>query len=189
MEIFEKLKAEVNNLHFHWMIYRQVFAQGPEEIELLNENGAYFFHITQYLFLDNVSLAFSKLTDPNRQGKNENLSLKQLIVKANEAEKPELVNELKEKFNRLKNSCENFRKLRNKRIAHADLEHAIGTNKELLPGISRQYIEDALALLRDFMNTFELVINDSQTLYEELILKPGYGGDVLMRSLKKAKDK
>ncbi|MBY8083189.1 hypothetical protein KW484_18735 [Vibrio fluvialis] len=95
-------------------------------MELLNKNGAYFFYIAQHLFMDNVALSFSKLTDPNKQGANENLSLKQLTVLANNSGDLKLAHTLKEKFEELLKSCEKFRKLRNKRIAHADLGHAMG---------------------------------------------------------------
>ncbi|EMW0566291.1 TPA: hypothetical protein NKU94_004518 [Vibrio parahaemolyticus] len=61
MDVFKQLKEEVNLIHFRWITYRQIYAQGPEVIELLNSNGGYFFYITQHLYLDNVSLAFSKL--------------------------------------------------------------------------------------------------------------------------------
>ncbi|WP_273987304.1 hypothetical protein [Vibrio parahaemolyticus] len=186
MDVFKRIKDEVNEIHFRWVVYRQVYAQGPKEIELLNKNGAYFFSIAQHLFMDNVALSFSKLTDPNKQGSNENLSLKQLIVLSNNSGDLELAHALKEKFEELLKSCDKFRKLRNKRIAHADLGHAMGVADEPLPGISRQYVEDALALLRDFMNTYELAVSDSQTLYDEIILDLGSGGDVLLNSLRKA---
>ncbi len=186
LDIFKRLKNEVNEIHFRWVVYRQVYAQGPKEIELLNKNGAYFFYIVQHLFMDNVALSFSKLTDPNKQRSNENLSLKQLTVLANDSGNLELAQILKEKFEELLNGCEKFRTLRNKRIAHADLEHAMGVAEEPLPGISRQYVEDALALLRDFMNTYELAVSGSQTLYDEIILDLGSGGDILLNTLRKA---
>ncbi|MEZ8782601.1 hypothetical protein AB6D77_08100 [Vibrio splendidus] len=185
MDIFKRLKDEVNEVHFRWVVYRQVYAQGPKEIELLNKNGAYFFYVAQHLFMDNVALSFSKLTDPNKQRSNENLSLKQLTVLANDSGDLELAKTLKKKFEELLKSCEKFRTLRNKRIAHADLHHAMGVAEELLPGISRKYVEDALVLLRDFMNTYELAVSQSQTLYDEIILDLGAGGDVLLGSLRK----
>ncbi|EMW0566286.1 hypothetical protein AAD033_004697, partial [Vibrio parahaemolyticus] len=64
----------------------------------------------------------------------------------------ELAQVLKAKFQELFDACQKFRVHRNKRIAHADLAHATGSAEEPLPGISRQYVEDALKLLRDFMN-------------------------------------
>ncbi|EOW4146846.1 hypothetical protein ACOW9W_004155 [Vibrio parahaemolyticus] len=188
MDIFAQLKEEVNIIHFRWITYRQIYAQGPEVIELLNTNGGYFFYITQHLYLDNVALAFSKLTDPNRQCGKDNLSLKQLIVIANDRKDVELTQDLKSKFEALFNSCQKFRLHRNKRIAHADLEHAIGIADEPLPGISQQYVEDALALLREFMNTYELSTSNSQTAYQHLILKQDYVGDVLIKALQAARN-
>ncbi len=188
LDVFKQLKEEVNLIHFRWITYRQIYAQGPEVIELLNSNGGYFFYITQHLYLDNVSLAFSKLTDPNRQCGNENLSLKQLIVIANDRKDVELAQVLKAKFQELFDACQKFRVHRNKRIAHADLAHATGSAEEPLPGISRQYVEDALKLLRDFMNAYELGTSNSQTAYQHIQLKPDYVGGVLIKALEKAKN-
>lgn len=187
MEMFELLKQEVIEIHYRWIIYRQVYAQGPDVTKLLNNNGVHFFYITQYLFLDYMALSFSKLTDQNKQGSNENLSLKQLIVFANDSRENDLAQELKVIFDTLYKSCEKFRTLRNKRIAHADLDHATGKVNECLPGISRTYVEDALYLLRKFMNTFEVWIQDSSTVYEETHIAFGTDGDALIESLRKVR--
>ena len=184
LPIFEKLKKEIIELHYRWSIFRSVYASGAENIALLNRHGPNFFHYVQHLMLDHFSLSFSKLTDPNKLGKFENLSLKQIHVYASEHNETDFVRELKEKFELLANACTKFRDLRNKRIAHADLNHAIGEDE--LPGISRQYIEDALKLLREYINTVELHYNDSQTLYTGLICTPNTGGDALINALQLA---
>ena len=98
-KIFEKLTHAVTDLHYRWNIYREVYAEGPEAIDLLNRNGTNFFYYVQHLMLDQVALSFSKLTDPNRQGSNENLSLKQMIVYASDSNEPELAHALKEIVN------------------------------------------------------------------------------------------
>ena len=185
-EIFSKLKYEANALHVKWVLYRQVYASKPEDIELLNRHGSNIFYMFQMQTLDDVCLIFSKLTDPNRQGSNENLSLKQLIVYASDNSEPELAQNLKAKFDLLKDACEKFRLLRNKRIAHADLTHSLGVANEPLPGISREYIEKALELLRGLLNHVELHYRDTQTAYDMVIIPYSSDGNKLLKALRNA---
>lgn len=171
--IFEKIDYEVTDLHYRWIMYRDVFAADAEQTALLNRNGSNFFYCTQFLMLDYMALAFSKLTDPNKQGKNENLSLKQFHVTYSSHGEDELVQQLKEKFNELKGACESFRDLRNKRIAHADFDHSLNLVDEPLEGISREYVENSLKLLREYMNIINKHRSNTRTLYEQTGENPG----------------
>ena len=167
--VLEKIDYEITDLHFRWGVYRDVFAQGPEQIALLNRNGSNFFHITQLLMIDYMTLAFSKLTDPSKQGKNENLSLKQLHVLLEEIGEAEVIEELNMRFEVLYRSCEKFRELRNKRVAHSDMRHALELAEEPLPGISRAYIEEALVNLRDYINVVNRKFKGTTVLYQEFV--------------------
>lgn len=183
-ELLSKLTNQVTELHHRWMIYREVYASSSEDIELINRHGPNFFHYTQHLMLDNIALTFSKLTDPNSQRKNLNLSLKQFHVYASENSDLELIAALKEKFEVLFSACQKFRDLRNKRIAHADLLYALEKTEEPLAGVSRQYIETALELLRDYINTVQLHYKDSSTAYEYLVTSPSSGGEGVLQALR-----
>lgn len=188
-DVFDKICSQVTELHHRWKIYREVYASTQEDLNLLNSYGSNFFHYTQFLILDNVALCFSKLTDPNSSGRGGtrlNLSLKQFHVHASENGEDELVAELKSKFEALKQDCEKFRLLRNKKIAHADLLHSFGLAEEELPGISQAYVENALSSLRDYMNTIQLHYRNSTTAYEHIIVKPMSGGDGVIAALRKA---
>lgn len=185
-EVFEKLDYEVTDLHYRWLMYRDVYAVGPEQTELLNKYGANFFYCTQFLMLDYIALAFSKITDPNSQGKNENLSLKQFHVIYSDLGEGELVKILKEKFEELKGACSKFRELRNKRIAHADFNHALGLTEEPLPGISRAYVENALRLLSEYINIVNKHRTNSTTLYDQTIENPDGSAKKLIAAIKLA---
>ncbi len=99
--IFEKLGDEVSELHYRWSIYEEVYAGDAAQTELLNRNGSNFFYYVQHLMLDNVALALSKLTDPSKQFKNENLSLKQIYDYVKASEEDELTSNIKEKLDDL----------------------------------------------------------------------------------------
>lgn len=122
--------------------------------------------------LDYIALAFSKITDPNTQGKNENLSLKQFHVIYSELGEERLVKSIKDKFEELKEACSKFRELRNKRIAHADLGHSLDLVEESLPGVSRAYVENSLRLLREYINIINKHRTNSTTLYDQTIENP-----------------
>lgn len=190
-DLFKKICNQVTELHHRWKIYREIYALPQEDLNLLNTYGSNFFHYTQFLMLDNVALCFSKLTDPNSSGRGGtrlNLSLKQFHVYASDNGDAELVAQLKVKFESLIENCEKFRTLRNKKIAHADLLHSFGLAEEELPGISRAYVETALEILRDYMNTIQLHYKNSTTAYEYIVVKPMSGGDGVIAALRKAND-
>lgn len=183
--IFEKLKDEVVELHYRWNMYREIYAGDTAQFELLNKSGSNFFYYVQHLMLDHISLSFSKLTDPNRQGGNNNLSLKQVHVYASNSKENRLIEKLKAIYTELEENCKKFRTLRNKRIAHGDLDHAMKNVEEPLPGISRAYVETALEILRRYMNTVEVHYFKSETGYEHTTSPYGTGGEALIAALKK----
>ena len=65
-------------MHGRWICYRQLFASSPKRIEVLNECASVFFFIIQDVLFDEIQVSLSKLTDPVKTGKHENLSLENL---------------------------------------------------------------------------------------------------------------
>jgi hypothetical protein len=61
-----------------------IFAESPKRIELLNEAAGTFFYIIQEVLLNEVQVCLSKLTDPAKSGKYNNLSLEQLQSQLNQ---------------------------------------------------------------------------------------------------------
>jgi hypothetical protein len=187
-EIFAALKSEIIDLHLRWIIYRQLYAASPEDIDLLNKSGSNVFFLLQHLLLDDCALRLSKLTDPADQGRFANLSVLQLLENIAETDKNFPRAEIEALIEELRTRTEKFRKLRNKRIAHADLEHALKVAEDPLPGISRADIEQALDALRRVMNKVELHYDNSQTLYEETIVAHEADGNKLLSVLEKGHD-
>lgn len=186
-EVFAALKTEIIDLHLRWIIYRQLFAASPEKIDLLNKSGSNVFFLLQHLLLDDCALRLSKLTDPAEQGKFANLSVLQLLECIAGADKEFPRDKVEALIGELTGRSEKFRKLRNKRIAHADLHHALKVAEEPLPGISREDVEQALKVLRQVMNAIELHYDNSQTLYEETIVAHDADGNQLLKVLEKGR--
>lgn len=182
-EIFQELKTEVTWLHARWIMYRQLFAQSPKRIDLLNECASTFFYTIQDVLIGDVQIALSKLTDPPRTGANENLSLEQLQERVEKQGEPNLQASLRQTLDELKQKCTAFRTWRNKRLAHLDLTTAMRSRHNPLPDVSRQMIEDALDLVRKYLNAIQIHYDNSETGYEHFIM-PASDGEALISMLK-----
>ena len=181
-EVYEALKTEVTWLHGRWIVYRQLFAESERRIELLNECASAFFYIVQDVLLGEVQVSLSKLTDPASTGKLDNLSLEQLQKRLESHGDQSVAAQTRLILNGLQVKCQPFRAWRNKQLAHLDLTTSMKSSSSPLPGISRQMIEEALSLVRDFTNKIEAHYNDSEMGYEHFIMSSD--GDALLSVLR-----
>lgn len=182
-EVFKELKDEIVWLHVRWIIYRQLFGHSEKRIELLNECARAFFYIIQDVLFGEIQVILSKLTDPARTGKIENLSLEQLQERIEMQGEKQLGIDLRKLLNNIHNKCQAFRKWRNKKLAHLDLLTTMKSSLNPLPGISRQMIEEALQVIRQYMNTIQSHYENVETDYEGFIMN-GTDGEALISLLK-----
>jgi hypothetical protein len=175
----------VTDLHVRWLIYRQLYAASEEATDLLNRSGSNVFYLLQFMLLDDVTLRLAKLTDPPFQGKFENLSLGRLATALESDDKEFVSTTVAQSLGRLESACAKFRDLRNKRVAHRDLTHALGLEEEPLPGISREDVEAALAALREAMNAVDRRFRRNTTMYENVIVPYSSDGNRLLKVLRK----
>jgi hypothetical protein len=173
--IYDELRSEITWLHGRWLTHRELFAESPKRIELLNEAAGTFFYIIQEVLLDEVQVCLSKLTDPASSGKHDNLSLEQLQWQLNNHGDPALTARCRLLLDKIHSQCQVFRVRRHKTLAHLDLPTAMKQLPQPLPGVSRQMIGDALETVRDYMNAIEAHYNDSEWGYEHFILNHGSG--------------
>ncbi|MBF4278055.1 hypothetical protein EAY27_12740 [Vibrio anguillarum] len=184
-QIFKRLWEQVCDIHYTWQMYCDLYAASLDVVDLLNRNGSGFFRVNQLLMLDYIALSLSKLTDPETTSRNKNLSLRQLLRHAEIQGDEDLFVQLSGVFERVESACEGFKKIRNKRIAHSDLKHALNEADKALPGISQIAIEQALKQVREFMNIYECYHRDCETSYEHIHAPYGTGSDALVESLKR----
>lgn len=181
-EIYGQLKTEITWLHGRWIVYRQLFGTSEKRIDLLNECASSFFYILQDVLIGEVQVSLSKLTDPARTGRFENLSLEQLQTRLETNGEAYLAKKNREILDELHIQCEPFRTWRNKRLAHLDLSTAMRSSPNPLPGISLEMIENALQLVRTYMNQIEQHYNDSEYGYEHFLMQSD--GDALVAMLR-----
>jgi hypothetical protein len=182
-EVFEKLKIEVTWLHVWGKIYRQLFAHSGKRIDLLNECASTFFYLIQETLINEVQVYICKLTDHACTGRNENLSFEQLQRRVEEHGEIQLSADLQNLLDELYDKSQDFRTWRNKRLAHLDINTVMQSNINVMPEISHQMIEEALRLLRKYMNTIDGYYSHLETDYENFHM-PSVDGEALVFMLK-----
>ena len=181
-EVYNELKSEVTWLHGRWICYRQLFAESARRIEMLNECAFAFFYVIQDVLLGEILVCLSKLTDPAMSGKHDNLSLEQLQTRLEIHGDKALALQTRSILDSLHVKYIPFRKWRNKQLAHLDLSTSMKSSANPLPDVSREMIEEALSLLRNFMNKIEMHYCDSEMGYEHFIMSSD--GDALLGILR-----
>lgn len=182
-KLFHAIDDEVLFLFYRWTIFRQLFGSGKENLELLNRSGSNVFVLLQTLVTDNVFLTLSCLTDPEKTGPDQNVSIKNLLRKIETDLDDKLREQLRKKLKKLEAMLTNLRKHRNKRIAHLDLDHAIKVKS--LPPVTNGELEDALDLVKSIMKDIWLALFNTSVWYDPHIAY-GCDGEFLLSVLRKA---
>jgi hypothetical protein len=149
---YAELWQELAQLHMTWSEFVELFGKKKSRIELLNNAAPYFFRMVQDRLWEAVCLHIARLTDPsNSLGRKDrsNLTIQNL---------PDLIDDATLKAE-VKKRCEAAiavtafaRDWRNRRIAHRDLDLAMGTSATPLPDVPLKEVNDALG-------SFEAVLN------------------------------
>ena len=184
--LFEELKKEVTWCHYYWIIYRQIYGTNESRIKIINKTTPSVFVIIQNLFNDYITLEISKLTDPAKIGKHNNLSFSYLLLMLEGQMNNNKYKELQNKLDLLILHSQKFRDRRNKLVTHKDLLTVINEGINQQHSFSRKDVEDTLKLVREFLNEIELHFYNSQTLYEEFITDLADDGTALLIILAKS---
>ncbi|MBK9132043.1 MAG: hypothetical protein IPM20_10485 [Gammaproteobacteria bacterium] len=185
-KLFESLRGEAIDLHIRWKLYRHLYAGSKEEVVLLNRSAPSVFAILQSLLFDDCVLRICRITDPHSRGPYEYLSVYQLAEPIRSAAVENLVPNLEPYLKELEAACSKMRTLRNARIAHADLKHALQIAPEPLPGISLEDVNTALSLLAKLLNSVEAPLRKSKTFYGDVLVPIDDDVDRLFALLRKA---
>ncbi|WP_144428110.1 hypothetical protein [Azospirillum thiophilum] len=164
--VYQELKNEVTWLHAKWKIYRQLYAKSEKRVNLLNEVARAFFYIIEQSLRSEISIYASKLTDPARSRKFENLSLYQLQERIAKNCDADFSSGSQELLDIVKERCAPLRNWRDKKLAHLDLNVAMNTATTPLPSFSRKEIGGAISSIAEYMNNIEGYYNDSHHAYE-----------------------
>jgi hypothetical protein len=139
-EVFSRLEDDLIWLRTKWTLFRVVYTEDPNRVPLLNRFAGEFLGIAQRVFVDDVILSLGRLLDKTRG--RDNLSLKQLVDRIRGSGSPKLADDLDALLKSVQPQIDSLVKHRHKRLAHRDLNVAIGVRS--LPGITIKNIDDVL---------------------------------------------
>lgn len=181
--IFEILKKDIIRCHYYWNLHNQFFEKGESRINIINKTVPSFFIMLKYLIEDYLTLELSRLTDQVVKGKNMNLSFYYLLDQLKNEITEELQKILSDLLKKLSSTTKQFRNLRNKIVAHRDLEFIKRDEGYIFP---TNDVESTLTIINKFMNEVELKLYNKQTFYNSLVTQVHNDGQTLMIGLAKS---
>lgn len=161
--LYAALWQEVAGLHMKWAEFVTLFGTKPSRIELLNKVAPEFFSIVQNALWENVLLHITRLTDPQKSGRKQNLSILSMNELIDHPETKATAGDLANKALAATTFCRDWR---NRRIAHRDLDLALANGAVPLELASREKVRDGLKALAAVLNTVESHYAGSTTYFE-----------------------
>ena len=164
------LSQDAQWVHIHWSEYHEFYGVGEEVISVLKRTAPSFFSRLQKTMWRDVLMRISRLTDPISVGNKRNLSIAILPGLVQDAELRESVDtEVRQAVLLAKFA----RDIRNRRLAHTDLDYAEKPEIRPLAKASVDKIDAVLAAIGKVLNTVQLHFLDSTTSYGSPILNRG----------------
>jgi len=161
--IYDALWQELARVHKKWAEYVSLFGTSSTRIDLLNKVAPSLFRTVQDSLWEDVLLHLARITDsPRSMGKN-NLSVRRLAQIVASAPIAPKVDEL---VTTALKTTEFVRDWRNRKLAHRDLDLALGNHVEPLALASRAAVKTALSSLTDVLNAVSMHYLDSTTMFE-----------------------
>lgn len=173
-------------------LLKQVYST-RKSLDLLNRTASTFFDRCRHALAHDIVLTICQITDPAKLHGKSNLTLKQMLLRMKEAGEcdRDLVARLEEQLHKVDKAVESFREVRNKRLAHLDLEVNLGLDvlstvppgQTPAPDVTGQNVEDALYQIRLFMWEAKHAPGQPQPKPYQLPQKIPGDGDELIRKL------
>ena len=150
--------------------YHELFGT-PERIDLLSSVAGTFFWILQRTLLDDMVLRLAKLVESPSTAGRDNLTLQrlpQLVVD------PRLRADVEALVEVATDKCKAAVLVRNKQIAHRDLDVALTSVNAALPEISFSDVTDALDSFAALLNRLESHFNNgASVMYDHVTIQGG----------------
>jgi hypothetical protein len=151
-EIRKRLSDEIVFLRDTWTQLSSLFATSDETIKLLNATAPWFFVTVRRVFMREVVLGISRLTDSASSFGNPNLTIRVLLDDPAIDAIPDLRLQLTAAVEGAVTAAASVRAHRNKYIAHLDHATAMGTPATPLPDLLRTEIAGAISALESAYN-------------------------------------
>jgi hypothetical protein len=146
---YAALWQEMAYLHLTWLEFRELFGTKESRIDLLNRAAGSFFRIVQDQLWEAAILNIARLTDAPISSGKPNLTIQSLPKLVSD---PLFRREINSLCERALTASSFVRDLRNRHIAHRDLDLVLPASAKQLPEVSRLQITAALDALTAVMN-------------------------------------
>lgn len=147
--VYSALWQEVARINQKWAQYVALFGTSPERIELLNRAAPSMIRTVQDTLWGDVLLHLARLNDSPKSTGKANLSVQHLA----DLLKGSPVHTTAESLSvAARKACEFARDWRNRRLAHSDLDLALGDSVQPLASASRTDVDASLAALEELLN-------------------------------------
>lgn len=180
-----ELREDLDWLKNKWIEFQELFSKGEERIELLNRVAPNFFGFLHKMMFEDAMLHLCRLTDPpetrvhlaSRVVVRKNLTVMALHKEISD---PAFRDVVKTNAQMSRTKCEFARQVRNRLIAHSDME-SIGRAGGG-PQILTSHVEEALESLRALVWRVE----EHYGYPPSLLLKDPFGANSLIFHLERA---
>lgn len=160
--IYSALWQEVALIHQKWGQFVELFGTSPERVDLLNKAAPTLFRTVQDSLWENLLLHLARLTDPPRSVGKSNLSLRRLqeAVIGSPVE-----TDVEASTSKAVTATAFARDWRHRKLAHRDLDLALGQHIVPLAPASRIAVKEALSAVADVLNVVACHYHDSTTMF------------------------
>ena len=162
-ELFNVLSNELIWLYWNWHEYVVLFGGSQARLDILNSSAPFFFHVVQRTLWDETLLGISLLAGSAETGSKKNLSVQRLVPLVPDGP---LRERLKPILESLVDVSEFAIDIRNRRIAHRDLDVVLGEPAKPLASATQEKVDAALRALAEVLNAVELHFQNASTAYD-----------------------
>lgn len=166
---FDALLDETSSLLALWYQWEALFDRPQDQLDRIGQAGNLLFGSIERVFYRDVVLGICRLTDPEYQGKNKNISIFHFLSASykNDSRLQELVNDVDTK-------TRSIRVWRNKRISHIDAGTGVGWRPP--QGCERRAVSGALQAVFSVLRYVSSVYHGTDLLPDSL--KPQISGSI-----------
>ena len=176
---FRRLFDYIVWLYASWQTYSDLFGHSEERIAKLNRRTGFVFRVFQDSLLEDIQLEIAKLFDRATVMGHDTLTFPRILKDMDlPVGDPKRV-ELEKNSEALKVKCEPIITHRHRRLAHND--KAVAMDEEVLPGVSRSMIGDAVEGIGNLYSDISLALYERAVFFD--VLKVEHPVNELVRVL------
>ncbi|MFA6564000.1 MAG: hypothetical protein WCV00_19010 [Verrucomicrobiia bacterium] len=181
------LDNEIAHLSSVYFTYERLYRGDSDTRKLLSDSDSAFFSDLYIIYLNYISVAVSRLLDPEKTGTKSNLTIFTLISILKAKGYPE-ADALNQRLKDIKTRAYNFTDPRNQLVSHLDLDvNCIDPRKKSIPSFIKSEFEEFYRDTGKLMNDIRAVLGMPPNMYEWGIVGHGCGRKLIYR-LKTASD-